>query len=194
MAITRNPVTAYIRELDKDEPKIGKSKRATLKDITRNPVAPTTTVPIPSKSSRATLTDITGKALGVPSGTTVYGSGTGASTTGEEKLKLNKGVESVKRRLQTNLSLTPKQRQELIADAERIAAGQRREVSTGGSAPSLLKNCRMLLFLKCCPRLSPVISRLLRLVEIFRCSLKVRLLLGCLEAWLGDHFFRLPKK
>jgi len=140
MAITRNPVTAYIRELDKDEPKVGKSKRATLKDITRNPVAPTTTVPVPPKSSRATLTDITGKTLaGAGSGTTVFGSGTGASTTGEEKLKLAKGVESVTRRLQTNLALTPKQRQELIADAERIAAGQRREVSTGGTAPSLIK-------------------------------------------------------
>ena len=89
MAITRNPVTAYIRELDKDEPKVGKSKRATLKNITQNPVAPTVTVPVPPKSSRATVTDITGQSFAaMPSGTTVYGSGTGASTTGEEIRKL----------------------------------------------------------------------------------------------------------
>ena len=132
MAITRNPVTAYIRELDKDEPKVGKSKRATLKNITQNPVAPTTTVPVPPKSSRATVTDITGQSFtAMPSGTTVFGSGKGASTTGEEKRKLAAGVESVKRRITTNLALTAKQKQELIADAERIGAGQRPEPQSG---------------------------------------------------------------
>jgi len=140
MAITRNPVTAYIRELDKDEPKVGKSKRATLKNITQNPVAPTTTVPVLPKSSRATITDITGPSFtAMPSGTTVFGSGKGASTTGEEKRKLAAGVESVKRRITTNLALTAKQKQELIADAERIGAGQRREVTISGPTPSFIQ-------------------------------------------------------
>jgi hypothetical protein len=137
MAITPNPVTAYIRELDKDEPKLGKSKRATLKDISKKPVPPTTTVP--QKSVRATLTNITGQKLGAPSGTTVLGTGENASTIGEEQQKLAAGVKTVKQRITTNLSLTPKQKQELIAEAERIEAGQRRQVSTGGPTPSLFK-------------------------------------------------------
>jgi hypothetical protein len=114
MAITRNPVSAFIRELDKNDPNKGKSKRATL-------------------------TNITGQTLGAPSGTTVLGSGKTASTSGEEKLKLAAEVENVKRRLTTNLALTPKQRQELIAEADRIAAGERRQVSVGGPTPSLFK-------------------------------------------------------
>jgi hypothetical protein len=114
MAITRNPVSAFIRELDKNDPNKGKSKRATL-------------------------TNITGQTLGAPSGTTVLGSGKRASTSGEEKLKLAAEVENVKRRLTTNLALTPKQRQELIAEADRIAAGERRQVSVGGPTPSLFK-------------------------------------------------------
>jgi hypothetical protein len=114
MAITRNPVSAFIRELDKNDPNKGKSKRATL-------------------------TNITGQTLGAPSGTTVLGSGKRASTSGEEKLKLAAEVENVKRRLTTNLALTPKQRQELIAEADRIAAGERRKVSVGGPTPSLFK-------------------------------------------------------
>jgi hypothetical protein len=114
MAITRNPVSAFIRELDKNDPNKGKSKRATL-------------------------TNITGQTLGAPSGTTVLGSGKRASTSGEEKLKLAAEVENVKRRLTTNLALTPKQRQELIAEADRIAAGKRRQVSVGGPTPSLFK-------------------------------------------------------
>jgi hypothetical protein len=114
MAITRNPVSAFIRELDKNDPNKGKSKRATL-------------------------TNITGQTLGAPSGTTVLGSGKTASTSGEEKLKLAAEVEKVKRRLTTNLALTPKQRQELIAEADRIAAGERRQVSVGGPTPSLFK-------------------------------------------------------
>jgi hypothetical protein len=114
MAITRNPVSAFIRELDKNDPNKGKSKRATL-------------------------TNITGQTLGAPSGTTVLGSGKRASTSGEEKLKLAAEVENVKRRLTTNLALTPKQKQELIAEADRIAAGERRQVSVGGPTPSLFK-------------------------------------------------------
>ncbi len=137
MAITPNPVTAYIRELDKDEPKIGKSKRATLTDISKKPVPPTTTVP--SKNTRATLTNITGKPLTTPSGTAVFGTGKNASTTGEEQRKLAAGVETAKRRITTNLALTPKQKQELIADAERIEAGQRQQVALGGPTPQLFK-------------------------------------------------------
>ena len=137
MAITPNPVTAYIRELDKDEPKIGKSKRATLTDISKKPVPPTTTVP--PKNTRATLTNITGKPLTTPSGTAVFGTGKNASTTGEEQRKLAAGVETAKRRITTNLALTPKQKQELIADAERIEAGQRQQVALGGPTPQLFK-------------------------------------------------------
>ena len=137
MAITPNPVTAYIRELDKDEPKIGKSKRATLTDISKKPVPPTTTVP--PKITRATLTNITGKPLTTPSGTAVFGTGKNASTTGEEQRKLAAGVETAKRRITTNLALTPKQKQELIADAERIEAGQRQQVALGGPTPQLFK-------------------------------------------------------
>jgi hypothetical protein len=136
MAITRNPVTAYIRNLDKDD----KSKRATLTDITPNPVPTTTTTTVPKPSIRPTLTNITGQALlKAPSGTKVYGTGRNASTSGEEKLDLIKAAETVKRRITTNLALTPKQKQNLLADADRIAAGERQEVALGGSAPSLLK-------------------------------------------------------
>jgi hypothetical protein len=136
MAITRNPVTAYIRKSDEDKPKQGKSKRATL-----TPLSPTTsTTTIPETSSRAKLTDITGQALAAtPSGTTSFGSGKNVSTTGEEQRKLSMGVESLKRRVTTNLALTPKQRQEFIADAERIEAGQRQKTALGGSTPQLFK-------------------------------------------------------
>lgn len=137
MAITPNPVTAYIRELDKDEPKLGKSKRATLTDISKKPVPPTPTVP--KKSVRATLTNITGQALGAPSGTTVLGIGKNASTVGEEQRILNTEAQNLKRRITTNLALTPKQKQELIAETERIVAGERRQVSTGGPTPQLFK-------------------------------------------------------
>tara|TARA_R110000868_G_scaffold23269_4_gene94113 strand:+ start:1183 stop:6759 length:5577 start_codon:yes stop_codon:yes gene_type:complete len=135
MAITRNSVTAYIRDSDKD----GKSKRATLTDITKNSVPTTTTTTVPKPSVRPTITDITGKALQGGTGPAVFGSGKNATTSGEERLKLSKGVETVTRRITTNLALTPKQRQELIAEANRIGAGQKTEVALGGPAPSLLK-------------------------------------------------------
>lgn len=135
MAITRNPVTAYIRNSDNDD----KSKRATLTDITKNPVPTTTTTTVPKPSIRPTLTDITGQTVKGGASPTVYGTGKNASTAGEEKLELLKAAETVKRRLTTNLALTPKQRQQLIADADRIVAGERQEVALGGPAPSLLK-------------------------------------------------------
>lgn len=71
MAITRNPVTAYIRNSDNDD----KSKRATLTDITKNPVPTTTTTTVPKPSIRPTLTDITGQTVKGGASPTVYGTG-----------------------------------------------------------------------------------------------------------------------
>ena len=61
------------------------------------------------------------------------------TSTVEEELKLNKAALTVTGRINSSPNLTAKQKQELVADAERIAAGQRREVSTGGPTPSFIK-------------------------------------------------------
>ena len=61
------------------------------------------------------------------------------TTTLEEEAKLSKGVETAKTRINLSPNLTPKEKQELIAEADRIAAGERRQVSTGGPTPSLFK-------------------------------------------------------
>lgn len=61
------------------------------------------------------------------------------TTTLEEEAKLSKGAETTKARINLSPNLTPKQKQELIAEADRIAAGERRQVSTGGPTPSLFK-------------------------------------------------------
>ncbi len=61
------------------------------------------------------------------------------STTTEEQQKLFTGTRTVQERIRLSETLTPKQKQELIAEADRIAAGERRQVSTGGPTPSLFK-------------------------------------------------------
>jgi hypothetical protein len=65
------------------------------------------------------------------------------TTTLEEEAKLSKAAQTTKSRINLSPTLTPKQKQELIAEADRIAAGERRQVSTGGPTPSLFKNCKM---------------------------------------------------
>jgi hypothetical protein len=61
------------------------------------------------------------------------------TTTLEEEAKLSKAAQTTKSRINLSPTLTPKQKQELIAEADRIAAGERRQVSTGGPTPSLFK-------------------------------------------------------
>jgi stress response protein YsnF len=61
------------------------------------------------------------------------------TTTLEEEAKLFKGAQTAKERINLSPDLTPKQKQELVAEADRIAAGERRQVSVGGPAPSLFK-------------------------------------------------------
>jgi hypothetical protein len=61
------------------------------------------------------------------------------TSTVEEELKLNKAALTVTGRINSSPNLTAKQKQELVADAERIAAGQKRQVSTGGPTPSFIK-------------------------------------------------------
>ena len=61
------------------------------------------------------------------------------STVAEEETKLYKGAQTTKARINLSPNLTPKQKQDLIAEADRIAAGERRQVSTGGPTPSLFK-------------------------------------------------------
>jgi hypothetical protein len=61
------------------------------------------------------------------------------TTTLEEEAKLSKAAQTTKSRINLSPTLTPKQKQELIAEADRIAAGERRQVSVGGPTPSLFK-------------------------------------------------------
>jgi hypothetical protein len=61
------------------------------------------------------------------------------TTTLEEEAKLFKGAQTAKERINLSPDLTPKQKQDLIAEADRIAAGEKRKVSTGGPTPSLFK-------------------------------------------------------
>ena len=61
------------------------------------------------------------------------------STVAEEEAKLYTGAQTAKARINLSPNLTPKQKQELVAEADRIAAGEKRQVSTGGPAPSLFK-------------------------------------------------------
>jgi hypothetical protein len=61
------------------------------------------------------------------------------TTTLEEEAKLSEVARTTKSRINLSPTLTPKQKQELIAEADRIAAGERRKVSVGGPTPSLFK-------------------------------------------------------
>jgi len=118
MAITPNPVTAF-RKSGKTPPTPPK-----LEDYyktlygenapkTPKPTVETSTKPFVAKEEK--------------------------STTTEEQQKLFTGTRTVQERIRLSETLTPKQKQELIAEADRIAAGERRQVSTGGPAPSLFK-------------------------------------------------------
>lgn len=57
----------------------------------------------------------------------------------EEQAQLDKGVQTTKNRINLSPNLTPKEKQELIAEVDRIAAGGKRQISTGGPTPSILK-------------------------------------------------------
>jgi len=61
------------------------------------------------------------------------------TTTTEEEQKLYKGVRTTQKRIYNSPYLTPKQKQELIAEADRIGTGEKRQISTGGPTPSFLK-------------------------------------------------------
>jgi hypothetical protein len=100
------------------------------------------------------------------------------TTTVEEEAKLAKGVQTTKSRINLSPNLTPKQKQDLIAEADRIAAGEKTQVALGGPTPQLFKKLQDVAYLNL------VIKRLLRLVGIFLCSLKVRLGLVCLVGLL----------
>jgi hypothetical protein len=118
MAITPNPVTAF-RKSGKTPPKPPK-----LEDYYKTlygenaPKTPKPTTKEPTKS---------------------FVSQKPKTTTIEEQQKLFTGTRTVQQRIRSSETLTPKQKQELIAEADRIAAGERRQVSTGGPTPSLFK-------------------------------------------------------
>lgn len=61
------------------------------------------------------------------------------TTTVEEEAKLAKGVQTTKSRINLSPNLTPKQKQDLIAEADRIAAGEKTQVALGGPTPQLFK-------------------------------------------------------
>ena len=118
MAITPNPVTAF-RKSGKTPPTPPKLEDYYKTLYGEN--APTTPKPVGQESTKPVVFKEE------------------KSTTSEERQKLLTGARTVQERIRLSESLTAKQKQELIADAERIAAGQRRQVSTGGPTPSLLK-------------------------------------------------------
>ena len=118
MAITPNSVTAYIRATDKQ------------KKVT--PPVPPKPLQTPEEYAKAFGIGNTNKPL-------ITMSGDAKTTTGEEQLKLNKQQENIKSRLTQNLNLSPKQRQDLQAETERIALGLNRTLSVGGPTPNFLK-------------------------------------------------------
>jgi hypothetical protein len=118
MAITPNPVTAF-RKSGKTPPKPPKLEDYYKTLYGEN--APTTPSPVVQESTKPVVFKEE------------------KSTTSEEQQKLLTGARTVQERIRLSESLTAKQKQELIADAERIAAGQKREVSTGGPTPSFIK-------------------------------------------------------
>lgn len=61
------------------------------------------------------------------------------TSTVEEERKLYQGTQTVKGRINRSPNLTPKLKQELIAEAERIKLGDQRQVSVGGPTPSFIK-------------------------------------------------------
>lgn len=96
------------------------------------------------------------------------------TTTAEEEQKLYTGVQTAKTRINLSPNLTPKQKQELVAEADRIAAGERRQVSTGGPTPSLFKKLQDVAYSKI---LSP-----------FKSSYKTATMAG------GDFSFAVPRQ
>jgi hypothetical protein len=165
MAITPNPVTAF-RKSGKTPPKPPK-----LEDYYKTlygenaPKTPKPTTKEPTKS---------------------FVSQKPKTTTIEEQQKLFTGTRTVQQRIRSSETLTPKQKQELIAEADRIAAGERRQVSTGGPTPSLFKKLQDVAYSKI---LSPFKSSLQNCDygwwRHFYSSPKARLGLGCLVGLLS---------
>jgi hypothetical protein len=118
MAITPNPVTAF-RKSSKTPPKPPKLEDYYKTLYGEN--APKTPKPTTEKPTKSFVSQ-------KPKTTTI-----------EEQQKLFTGTRTVQQRIRSSETLTPKQKQELIAEADRIAAGERRQVSTGGPTPSLFK-------------------------------------------------------
>ena len=118
MAITPNPVTAF-RKSGKTPPKPPKLEDYYKTLYGEN--APKTPKPTTEKPTKSFVSQ-------KPKTTTI-----------EEQQKLFTGTRTVQQRIRSSETLTPKQKQELIAEADRIAAGERRQVSTGGPTPSLFK-------------------------------------------------------
>ena len=118
MAITPNPVTAF-RKSGKTPPKPPKLEDYYKTLYGEN--APKTPKPTTEKPTKSFVSQ-------KPKTTTI-----------EEQQKLFTGTRTVQQRIRSSETLTPKQKQELIAEADRIAAGERRQVSVGGPTPSLFK-------------------------------------------------------
>ena len=118
MAITPNPVTAF-RKSGKTPPTPPKLEDYYKTLYGKN--APKTPEPVTQTSTQSF----------VPKKE--------KTTTEEEQQKLFTGTRTVQERIRLSENLTPKQKQDLIAEADRIAAGEKRKVSTGGPTPSLFK-------------------------------------------------------